>query len=59
MKTKLLYRPTEAAEALGMSRTAIFRLIKTGQLRSIKFEGYRFVSHEALVEFVRRLEGAA
>ena len=59
MKTKLLYRPKEAAEALGMSRTAIFRLIKTGQLRSIKFDGYRLIPYEALQEFARSLEEVA
>jgi excisionase family DNA binding protein len=59
VKTKLLYRPKEAAEALGMSRTAIFRLIKTGQLRSIKFDGYRLIPYEALREFARSLEEVA
>jgi excisionase family DNA binding protein len=53
---KLLYRPKEAAIALGMSRTAVFRLIKTGELRSIKYEGYRLVPYEALRDFVRGLE---
>jgi len=38
---RLLYRPKEAATVLGLSRTAVFRLIKTGELRSIKHEGYR------------------
>jgi excisionase family DNA binding protein len=56
---KLLYRPKEAAEALGMSRTAIFRLIKTGQLRSIKYDGYRLIPFEALREFAHSLEEVA
>lgn len=53
---KLLYRPKEAAIALGMSRTAIFRLIKSGELRSIKHDGYRLIPAAALVEFARALE---
>ncbi|RJL22119.1 helix-turn-helix domain-containing protein [Bailinhaonella thermotolerans] len=55
---KLLYRPKEAAAMLGMSRTAVFRLIKSGRLRSIKYEGYRLVPYDALREFVRDLEAA-
>ena len=44
---------------LGMSRTAVFRLIKTGELRSIKHEGYRLIPAGALLEFARRLEATA
>jgi hypothetical protein len=39
----LFYRPKDAAVLLGMSRTAVFRLIKTGDLKSIKENGYRLV----------------
>ena len=39
-----------------MSRTAVFRLIKTGELRSIKHEGYRLIPASALLEFARQLE---
>ena len=41
---KLMYRPVEAAQALGMGRTAVFALIKSGRLRSIKLGGARFVT---------------
>jgi len=34
-----------------MSRTAIFRLIKTGELQSIKHDGYRLIPANALLEF--------
>jgi len=53
---RLFYRPKEAAAVLSMSRTAVFRLIKTGELRSIKHEGYRLIPASALLEFARRLE---
>ena len=33
---KLMYRPAEVAQMLGMGRTATFALIKSGRLRSIK-----------------------
>ncbi|WP_244313205.1 helix-turn-helix domain-containing protein [Microbispora hainanensis] len=56
---RLFYRPKDAAVVLGMSRTAVFRLIKTGQLRSVKYEGYRLVPADALQEFARALEAGS
>jgi excisionase family DNA binding protein len=53
---RLFYRPKEAAAVLAMSRTAVFRLIKTGELRSVKHEGYRLIPASALLEFARKLE---
>jgi excisionase family DNA binding protein len=53
---RLFYRPNDAATVLSMSRTAIFRLIKTGELRSIKRDGYRLIPAAALREFARALE---
>ncbi|WP_326829028.1 helix-turn-helix domain-containing protein [Streptosporangium sp. NBC_01810] len=55
----LFYRPKDAAVMLGMSRTAVFRLIKSGELKSIKDEGYRLVPRWALHEFARALETKA
>ena len=51
---RLFYRPKDAAAVLGMSRTAVFRLIKTGELRSIKHEGYRLIPTE--LDSVRGLD---
>ena len=56
---RLFYRPNEAAVVLSMGRTAVFRLIKSGELRSVKHEGYRLIPASALVEFARRLEETA
>nr|WP_214416708.1 hypothetical protein [Sphaerisporangium fuscum] len=39
-----------------MNRTAVFRLIKTGELQSIKDEGYRLIPVWALRDFARSLE---
>ena len=53
---QLMYRPAEAARMFGMGRTAIFALIKSGCLRSIKLGGARFISADALHAFVSELE---
>jgi excisionase family DNA binding protein len=53
---QLMYRPVEAAQKLGMGRTAVFGLIKSGRLRSIKLGGARFITADALRAFVRELE---
>lgn len=52
----LMYRPTEAAHMLGIGRTRVFALIKSGQLRSVKLGGGRFITADALRAFVRELE---
>ena len=53
---QLMYRPVEAANLLGMGRTAVFGLIRSGRLRSIKLGGARFITADALRAFVRELE---
>jgi excisionase family DNA binding protein len=56
---RLFYRPKDAATVLGMSRTAVFRLIKAGELRSIKHEGYRLIPAAALLDYAHGLESNA
>ena len=56
---KLLYRPKEAAKVLGIGRTRIFDLIRSGELRSLKRNGYRFITADALRDYVRQLEAEA
>ena len=53
---QLMYRPADAARVLGMGRTAVFGLIKSGRLRSIKLGGCRFITAKALQTFVCELE---
>jgi excisionase family DNA binding protein len=53
---KLLYRPTEAAAALGISKTALYGLIRANRIRSIKDGKFRFITADALREYVRTLE---
>ena len=53
---QLMYRPAEAAYMLGIGRTRVFALIKSGRLRSVKLGGARFITADALRAFVRDLE---
>ena len=56
---QLMYRPADAAQVLGMGRTAVFALIKSGRLQSVKLGGARFITADALRAFVRELEQEA
>jgi excisionase family DNA binding protein len=51
----VLYRVDEAAEALRLSRSSIYELIRSGQLRTVKHGARRLVPVDALGEFVRSL----
>lgn len=53
--SKLLYTPTEAAQALGMSRTGFYRLIRLGEVESCKIGGLRRIPVAALERFVEAL----
>jgi excisionase family DNA binding protein len=53
---KLLYRPREAALVLGMSKTVLYDLIRTKRIRSIKDGKFRFITADALREYVQTLE---
>ncbi len=56
---RLLCSVEEAAEALCISRTAIFRLLKDGELRSVKIHKRRLISLAALHAFVSELAEAS
>ena len=56
---KLLYRPKEAAQALGIGRATLYDLIRSGRLRSIKDGGMRFITLDALCDYIRQLEDQA
>jgi excisionase family DNA binding protein len=56
MRQPLLYRPEEAAQLLGVGRTMVFELIRTGRLRSVKLGGARRISPAALADLVAALE---
>lgn len=51
----ILYRVEEAAEALRMSRSVIYELIRSGRLRTVKEGRRRLVPVTALTEYVTEL----
>lgn len=55
----VLYDVDEAAEALRLSRSALYELIRSGQLRSVKSGRRRLVPVAALAEYVSGLETVA
>jgi excisionase family DNA binding protein len=55
----VLYRVDEAADALRLSRSALYELIRSGRLRSVTSGRRRLVPVAALAEYVASLETAA
>ena len=55
----VLYSVDEAAVALRLSRSALYELIRSGRLRSVKSGRRRLVPVAALGEYVAGLDGAA
>jgi excisionase family DNA binding protein len=51
----LLLRPEDAARALGVGRTKVYELMRSGALRSVRVGGLRRIPVAALNEFVTRL----
>jgi excisionase family DNA binding protein len=56
MVEQSMYRPAAAAQVLGMGRTSVFSLLKSGRLRSVRLGGARYITADALRAFVRELE---
>jgi excisionase family DNA binding protein len=52
---RLLLTVEEAAERIGICRSNMFRLIRRGEIQSVKVGRLRRVTPAALEEFVRRL----
>jgi excisionase family DNA binding protein len=55
---RLLFRPDEATHRLGIGRTKLYELMRSGELRSVRVGGARRVSATALAEFVAALDPA-
>ena len=55
----VLYSVDEAAVALRLSRSALYELIRSGRLRSVKSGRRRLVPVAALAEYVAELESVA
>lgn len=48
----------DTIDRLGVSRTTVYRLIASGELRSVKVRGRHLVSDAAIAEYVAHLEGS-
>jgi excisionase family DNA binding protein len=53
----ILYTPEQVADALGVSRSKVYILLSSGQLRSVRIGGSRRIPVDAVDEFVRDLLG--
>ena len=45
---RLLYRPEEAAQALGLSRATVYELMRRGEISSLKIGASRRITGDAL-----------
>ncbi|HEX2563216.1 MAG TPA: helix-turn-helix domain-containing protein [Acidimicrobiales bacterium] len=52
---RVLLRPEEVAAMLGIGRTAVFELLRTGELRSVKIGKSRRIPTVAVHEYVSGL----
>ncbi|MFI8871354.1 MULTISPECIES: helix-turn-helix domain-containing protein [unclassified Streptomyces] len=55
----VLYRIPEAVQALGLSRSVVYDLIRAGRLRTVKEGRTRLVPASAIAEYVALLEREA
>ena len=53
--SRLLYRVTDAAVALSLSRAKVYELINSGALRSVRIDGARRIRAADLEAFVASL----
>jgi excisionase family DNA binding protein len=56
MEEKMLYKLTDVATALSVSRTKVYELVRSGVLPSVRIGGSRRVRGEDLVGYVDSLE---
>jgi excisionase family DNA binding protein len=54
---RLLYRVGEAAEMLGIGRSKTWELVARGELESVKIDGSRRITRQAIERYVQRLAG--
>ena len=54
---RIAYRPGEAAQAVGVSRTRMYELINSGEIPSLKVGGVRRVPVDKLREWIARNSG--
>ncbi len=54
MTDRLMLRPVEAADAIGVSRSKVYELIAAGQIPSVKLAGCVRVPVDALKHWIER-----
>ena len=59
MTDPLLLTPTEAARALGIGRSKLYKLLKSGELQSVRIGACRRIPTDALSDLVARLRADA
>jgi excisionase family DNA binding protein len=56
---RLLYRVGEAAQLLGISRSKAWELLARGDIESVKIDGARRITRDAIEAYVARLTRSA
>lgn len=59
MASKLMYRTSEAADTVGLSRSKLYELMARGEIESVTVGKNRLIPHSALEAFVARLRTQA
>lgn len=59
MDGKLLLSIPEAAEALSISRSKTYELVRSGALASVRIDGCRRIRADVLIDFIAKLSEAA
>jgi excisionase family DNA binding protein len=55
---RVLLTPAEAAQALGISRSKLYELLRAGVIESVRIDRLRRIPIQALHEYVQRLREA-
>lgn len=58
-QTPHLHQIPDVCDRLGVGRSTVFELIKTGELASVKIGRRRLVAESAIAEYIARVIGAS
>ena len=54
MSEKLLHTLADTTEETGLSRSSLYRLMRSGELVSCEIAGRRLIPHQSLVDLIER-----
>ena len=57
--TRLLHPTAEGAALIGVGRSTLYELIKSGEIKTVKIGRRTLIPHDELVRFVSTLTGGA